>query len=162
MDIRSETPADFASIRAVQTEAFPTPAEADLVESLWQTQCSIFSLIAVDDEQIVGHAMFSTMQSPPNALGLGPIAVTAGFRRRGIAAALIWEGLRRANTAGWAKVFVLGDPAYYSRFGFDARAAAQYTSRYSGPHLMGLRLQPNDDTEAFGALEYAQPFSQLS
>lgn len=161
MDIRSENPADFASVTDIHLEAFPTSAEADLVERLRQARCSIFSLVAVNDAQIVGHAMFSKMQSPTNALGLGPVAVKAASRRRGIAAALIGEGLNRAKAAGWASVFVLGYPAYYGRFGFDARTAAGYTSRYSGPHLMGLNLQP-EARAASGALEYAPPFSELT
>jgi putative acetyltransferase len=161
MDIRIETAADFVGIRGVEEDAFPTRAEADLVDRLRTDGDAVFSLLAILEDQIVGHVMFSRMRTPPNTLGLGRVAVSTPHRRKGIAASLIREGLRRATVTGWKGVFVLGDPAYYCRFGFDAVLAAGFTSRYSGPHLLALVLQPDGLPVEKGSLEYAAAFAAL-
>jgi predicted N-acetyltransferase YhbS len=78
------------------------------------------------------------------ALGLGPVAVLPDCRRRGIAAALVREGLKRATYDGWAGVFVLGDPNYYRRFGFESKHADGFESAYAGPHFMALPLTSDE------------------
>lgn len=158
---RIETYADIAGIRSVETEAFPSHAEADLVDRLREDGSAVLSLIAVLDRQIIGHAMFSRMQEPRGSLGLGPVAVLSAHRGRGVAAGLIGEGLSRAKADGWAAIFVLGDPAYYGRFGFSAALAAGFGSPYAGPHLMGLELQADGLKVRTGSLRYAQAFADL-
>ena len=69
--IRIETSADLASIRSVEMEAFPTHAEADLVDRLREEGDSVLSLVAILDCEVIGHAMFSRMQAPRDSLGLG-------------------------------------------------------------------------------------------
>ena len=162
IDIRTETPGDIPGIRLVEAEAFPTHAEADLVDRLREDGSAILSLIAVLDRQVIGHAMFSRMQEPRGSLGLGPVAVLAARRRRGVAAGLIREGLSRVNADRWAAVFVLGDPAYYGRFGFSASLTAGFNSPYAGPHLMGLELQADSLKVRTGSLRYPQAFADLN
>ena len=161
MEIRSETAGDLPAIRHLIADAFPTCAEADLVEQLRADGSSEVSLVAVADGQPVGHVMFSRMERPDNALGLAPVAVLAGWRRRGIAAALIREGLSRAGADGWSRVFVLGDPPYYARFGFAASAAEGFVSPYTGPHLMALALRADAVVERTGELRYPPAFAAL-
>lgn len=161
MDIHIETAADFAGIRGVVEHAFPTRSEADLVDRLRTDGDAVFSLVAVHEDEIVGHVMFSRMRTPSETLGLGPVAVLTPHRRNGIAASLIQEGLRRATVTGWKGVFVLGDPAYYCRFGFDAALAAGFTSPYSGPHLLALALQRDGLPLQKGSLEYPSAFADL-
>ena len=161
MDIRIETAADFVGIRGVEEDAFPTPSEADLIDQLRIDGDVVFSLVAVQESEIVGHVMLSRMRTPPETLGLGPVAVSTPHRRNGIAASLIREGLRRATEKGWKGVFVLGDPAYYCRFGFDAALAAGFTSPYSGPHLLALALQRDGLPIQKGSLEYPAAFATL-
>jgi putative acetyltransferase len=161
MEIRLETASDFVGIRSVEEEAFPTRAEADLVDRLRTDGDAIFSLVAVHQNEIVGHIMLSRMRTPPQTLGLGPVAVLTPHRRNGIAASLIREGLRSATEKGWKAVFVLGDPGYYCRFGFDAALAAGFTSPYSGPHLLALALQQDALPVQKGRLEYPTAFATL-
>src|SRR5580704_7695658 len=101
MNIRIETPADLAGIRAVEVEAFPTRREADLVDQLRADSDAVFSLVAAVANGIVGHVMFSRMRAPRGTLGLGPAAVLTAHRRMGIAAGLIRDGLKRASESGW-------------------------------------------------------------
>ena len=66
------------------------------------------------------------------------------LQRQGIAAQLIEEGVKQAKAGGWEGIFVLGDPAYYERFGFSVSAAEKFKSPYAGPYLMLLIL--NEDS----------------
>ena len=51
--------------------------------------------------------------------GLGPLAVLPRWRNRGIGSALVERGLEAMRADGWSGSVVLGDPAYYRRFGFE-------------------------------------------
>lgn len=161
MEIRVETPGDFERIRFMEAEAFPTRAESDLVDQLRGDGDIVFSLVAVAEGAVVGHVVFSRMRSPEGALGLAPVAVLTEHRRNGIAAALIREGLARAKAGGWSRAFVLGEPAYYGRFGFDPALAEGFASPYAGPHLMGLELRLGALRRRSGPLEYPKAFAAL-
>ena len=161
MQIRFETPGDIPAIKEVEAAAFPTAAEADLVDQLRADGDLVFSLVAVEDATVIGHAAFSRMRAPTRALGLGPVAVLEPHRRRGVARRLIETGLDHARTDGWACVFVLGDLAYYGRFGFDPVLAAGFASPYAGPHLMGLELRRGALAAQEGPLSYAKAFEGL-
>ena len=161
LEIRTEAFADLDAIRAVVKDAFPTPVEAQLVDRLRDDGSIFLSLVALSDGAVVGHVVFSRMRAPAGALGLGPVAVSSSHRRIGIAAQLIEAGLARAKAEGWKSVFVLGNPAYYTRFGFRPELAAGFLSPYAGPHLMGLELQPGALAVRAGELRYPEAFSDL-
>ena len=118
------------------------------------------SLVAVED-YVVGHVMLSRMQAPFKALGLAPVAVHADWRRQGIADRLVRAGLAQAKIDGWEGVFVLGDPAYYTRFGFDLALASGFQSPYAGPHFMALALQDIGLPESTGVVSYAPAFAGI-
>lgn len=128
MQIRKEREEDLEAIRQVHREAFGRNEEAALVDRLRQDGGDSVSLVAEVETGIIGHVLFTEACLAPGsgtvAVGaLGPIGVVPFWRRRGVAAALIREGLSLCWQQGWPAVIVLGDPAYYSRFGF-ARADA--------------------------------------
>jgi putative acetyltransferase len=161
MEIRGETTVDIPAIRSLLTNAFPTGAEAELVDRLRDQGSAVFSLVAIVDGQLIGHAMFSQMDRPDDALGLAPVAVLADRRRKGSAAGLIREGLSRARADGWGSVFVLGDPDYYGRFGFETSSAVGFISAYAGPHLMALALRTVALAVREGELRYPPAFAAL-
>ena len=53
------------------------------------------------------------------ALVLGPLTVDPAFEGRGIGAALMQASIAAARAAGDALVLLVGDAAYYARFGFQ-------------------------------------------
>jgi putative acetyltransferase len=160
--IAPEAPQDRTAIHALHAAAFPGDDEARLVDRLRADGDLALSLVARDDAgAVVGHVALSPMTAPFRALGLGPVAVAEDARRAGVAAALIRDGLARAATTGWQGVFVVGDAAYYGRFGFDAAAAVGFVSPYAGPHFMLLRLDPAADLPRRGAVAYAPAFAAL-
>jgi putative acetyltransferase len=161
MIVRSEAPGDLAAIRVVEEVAFGRPTEARLVDDLRAAGDSVFSLVAVDDDTVVGHALFSRMKAPFPALALGPVAVLQEYRRTGIGSRLIRQGIARSEAAGWLGIFVLGDPTFYRRFGFDAGKASGFISPYAGPHLMALPLGRSEFPTSTGSIQHAPAFAKL-
>jgi putative acetyltransferase len=157
--MRPEMSADRAAIRRVHLQSFPTAAEAELVDDLRADGDAVLSLVAEEDGAIAAHVLFSRMRAPFRALSLAPVAVLPDYRRRGIAARLIEEGLARL-AADWDAVFVLGDPAYYTRFGFDAGLAAGFASPYAGPHFMVKPLAGKLPSNQ-GPVAHAAAFARL-
>jgi putative acetyltransferase len=163
LTIRPEGPEDAAGIRALLTIAFPTGAEADLVEQLRRDGDIEITLVAEDDGRIVGHIVMSRMQAKGDGrsfrtLGLAPLAVLPKRQHGGIASRLIREALAIARSKGEELVFVLGAPAYYGRFGFSAAIAAPFASPLAGPHLMALSLVELD-LPSLGKADYAPAFA---
>jgi putative acetyltransferase len=159
--VRPEVPTDDEGIHAVVTAAFGGSHEADLVDQLRANGDGVVSLVAMDGNVLVGHVLFSRMQAPFEALGLAPVSVIPARQRTGIGALLIKTGLAKARSQGWRGVFVLGEPAYYSRFGFSVRDAEGFSSPYAGPYFMVMGLSgPLPVTT--GAVAYAPAFAKLS
>ncbi len=158
MKIRAEVPDDVGLIRNLHRNAFPGPEEARLVDQLRADGAIEISLVACEDDVIIGHVLFSRMAIPPHAIGLGPVAVTEPSRRQGVAANLIITGIEIARNDGWTDIFVLGDPAYYDRFGFRANTVEGLECAYAGPHLMALTLRGLPLKTRATRIEYARAF----
>ncbi len=135
IDVRPEIAADVESIRAVLLDAFPGPAEADLVEALRKDAEGSISLVAEEAGQIVGHIMFSPVTLEEKSVaykmaGLAPMAVRSSHQRKGIGARLVKEGLKACQAEGYRVVVVLGHPEYYPRFGFEVSTQFGLKSQY--------------------------------
>lgn len=134
MIIRPEHPLDIPAIRALITAAFAgaphsSGTEAAIVDALRNARALALSLVAVDEEEVIGHAAFSPVAIDGQAgswFGLGPVAVRPDRQRGGVGRTLIAEGLRQLRERGAKGCVVLGDPAYYGRFGFRADPALCY------------------------------------
>ena len=161
MIVRLETTGDVVAIRAIAEAAFLQSAEAQLVEDLRDAGDSVFSLVAVEGETVIGHAMFSRLKAPFPALAVAPVAVRPERQRTGVGSRLIREGIARSEAAGWSGIFVLGDPVFYRRFGFDVGKASGFISPYAGPHLMALSLGGNELPTSTGSIQHAPAFARL-
>ena len=123
MRLRSESAADRAAIASVERAAFGQDLEAAIVDRVRDDGHRHWSLVAEEDDAIVGHALFSEVRLDPAVpslalAALGPIGVFPDLQRLGIGSALVREGLRVLAAAGVHAVFLLGEPEYYGRFGF--------------------------------------------
>jgi len=161
--IRQERDADHGMVRAVMERAFGRPYEADLVESLRADGDVIAAFVAVADDRIVGHVLFSPLAiedatRPLAAAALAPLAVLPDRQRRGIGSALVRRGLDACRAAGIEAVFVLGAPAFYRRFGFDSAAARPFLSPFPDDAFMALALRPGALDGAAGTVLYARAF----
>ena len=125
MEFRREEPGDEEAIRQVNEAAFERPDEAGLVELLRDIADPYVSMVALVDGEIVGHVIFSPVtidEGDGNELfmGLAPMAVHPDHQSEGIGTALGEAGLEECRQMGVRAVFVLGPPAFYSRFGFES------------------------------------------
>jgi putative acetyltransferase len=170
MIVRPEQAPDVAAVRAVNLAAFPTPAEADLVDALRNQARPLVSLVAELDGEIVGHILFSpvTLDAQPalRLMGLAPMAVRPSHQRRGIGAALLRAGLDRCREQGAQAVIVLGHPGYYPRFGFTPAAtgsSAGLRCEYDAPQdaFMQVELVPGSLTGVAGTVRFHPAFRAL-
>ena len=128
LTIRAERQGDEPAIAAVISEAFATAphsedTEARIVSSLRSAEALAVALVAEEDGELVGHVAFSPVRiagEDRGWFGLGPVAVSPDRQGRGIGAKLIEGGLDELRASGASGCVVLGEPRYYSRFGFRA------------------------------------------
>lgn len=124
--IRHETAADIAAIHAVTEAAFhdephSDQREAAIVDALRDAGALSVSLVAEHDGEVIAHVAASPVTIAGHAgdwFGLGPVSVLPAWQRRGIGGRLVQallEALRALEAGGCV---VLGDPAFYGRFGF--------------------------------------------
>lgn len=160
MIVRPFETGDAPAVRTVLLAAFPTAAEAKLVEQLRADGDSAIELVAEIDGTIAGHILFSPVEAPFRALSLGPVAVLPTRQGEGIGSALIAAGHEVARDQGCDAVFVLGEPAYYRRFGYDPALASGFSSPYAGEYFMALALDgPLPATS--GAIRHAPAFAAI-
>jgi putative acetyltransferase len=133
MTIRRETPGDIASVYKINTAAFGRNAEADLVDALRQSGNLVLSIVAevADDNgtlSVIAHVGFSPMtllspdgerQYPTGIWGMGPVAVMPAYQQQGMGSAIVRGALETARADGAEIIFLLGNPAFYGRFGFQ-------------------------------------------
>jgi putative acetyltransferase len=170
MLIRRETPRDTDAISAVTTAAFrqpgrPAPIETKLVSRLraddgWRPA---LSLVAVADDAVIGHVVCTRgfVDDVP-ALGLGPISVLPDRQGHGVGHALMHTVLGAADATEEPLVALLGDPAFYQRFGFAPAAAFGILAPNPtwGPHFQARTLS-SWSPQLTGSFRYAAPFSEL-
>ena len=148
----------------MQTTGFVTPAEARLVRLLRDAGRLTASLVAEVDGEVVGHVAFSPVSTASGAegAGLAPIAVLPSHRRRGIGAKLVEAGLTASRAAGFGWVVVLGEPAYYSRFGFRPAGGFGLSDAYGGGDaFQAMELIPGALPVGAGLVRYPPEFKSL-
>ncbi|GJL91985.1 GNAT family N-acetyltransferase [Hyphococcus sp.] len=122
LTIRAQDVNDRAAVLSVLRDAFRRDDEARLVEALWREDAMIIELVAEQDGRIVGYCAFSEVTAEPALdgllLGLAPLAVINVQQGQGHGKALAMAGLELCRQRGAKLVVVLGEPEYYSRFGF--------------------------------------------
>jgi len=122
------------------------------------------SLVAEIGGVIVGHIAFSpvTAASTTAGTGLAPIAVFEAHRRQSIGAELVRTGFDACREAGVGWVVVLGDPAYYARFGFRAASDFGLRGDYGGgAAFQAVELIPGALPVGAGLVRYAEEFATL-
>lgn len=119
--IEPETPLDAAAIEAVTLAAFGPGRFAKTAERLRERAPRAAGFVAREDGRVVGSVrLWSITVGGVPALFLGPIAVEASRRSSGLGAALVRACVDHARAApGLGGVLLVGDPPYFSRFGFE-------------------------------------------
>jgi putative acetyltransferase len=167
MEIRGRWPADDAAIRRLNDDAFGGNYESRLIEDLRAAGLDAIELVAVENDDLVGHILFSALattvdRQPVPTLALAPMVVRPDRQRRGIGRALVRAGLDLARHRGWQAVLVLGHKAYYPRFGFSAALARPLRAPFSGEAFMALELAPGALQGEQGRVTYPPAFAVTS
>ena len=138
-----------------------------MVDLLRSRGKATISLVAEDDEEILGHILFSPVSIDPpapgwNALGLAPVALIPGRQRQGIGKALVSEGIERCRSIGGSVIAVLGDPAYYTQFGFTRAMDFGLGNEYqAGDEFMVIELSPGVLENFTGMVTHAPEFREI-
>jgi len=145
--IRPESSHDVGAIRIVTQRAFEGRPysggnEQDIIDALRERNALAVSLVAEQGGRICGHVAFSPARPADGAPGwytLGPVSVEPVVQRQGIGTKLIVAGIDRLRELDAAGCVVVGDPGYYSRFGFASAPHLSPAGEFSD-HFMILRL----------------------
>jgi len=129
--LRRSAPGDLQQIESLYPKAFPEEDLLPVVRALLAEPDGVLSLLATAGETVVGSVIFTECRvtgNPRRVDMLAPLCVTPALQKQGIGGKLVRAGLKMLADAGSDRVFVLGDPSYYGRFGFrpDARVAPPY------------------------------------
>lgn len=150
--IRHETPNDVSAIEAVTIAAFANAphtshTEQFIVRALRAADKLALSLVAEERGHVIGHVALSPVtiadgngQQTEGWYGLGPISVLPERQGQGIGSRLMEQALAELRTMQAAGCVLLGDPAYYKRFGFQAHAGLQLLGVPPG-YFMALVLR---------------------
>ena len=177
MIVRRERPADHDAVRRLHVAAFtrdpvtgeirPADAvpEARLVDELREDAGFLphLSLVAVDGDDVVGHVIATRGWLEPYGtpvLGLGPVGVQPDRQRSGVGTVLVHALLAVAEAAGERLVALLGDPAYYRRFGFvpSTELGVESPDPTWGEHFQARLLSR---APLRGTFRYAEPFDRV-
>lgn len=163
LELREATGEDRAEIGRLLIAAFGGNDEARLVEQLVADGNVVLELVAIHDEGFAGHVLFSRLTIDEtgtefSAVALAPVAVSPALQRTGIGTTLIEHAHTMLEQAGERLSVVLGDPAYYGRFGYSHARAAGFASDYQSPALQALAW---GEAPSSGRLAYPAAFSSL-
>lgn len=148
MWIRAESIADHDAIRRVTTAAFAGAAhasgsEAHIIDALRAANALTLSLVADIDGRIAGHVALSPVSLDDGSddwYGLGPVSVDPRDQGNGVGSALVRAALAELPALGARGCVVLGDPRYYTRFGFRPHPQLRYPDA-PAEYFMALALQ---------------------
>lgn len=150
MIIRDERQTDIEVIGKVTLQAFENHpysqnTEQFIIVALRAAQALTLSRVAEIDGKVVGHIAFSPVtvsDGSDNWYGVGPVSVLPEFQKQGIGKALIRDGLAMLKALGAGGCVLVGDPAFYHRFGF--RTLSHLTLAGAPPeNFLALPLSEN-------------------
>jgi len=137
--IREASPTDMEAVLSVIRVAFDADEEAQLVSDLLNDKSAepVVSLLALQDNKVVGHILFTGARSAPELPAsmsiLAPLAVAPHAQHKGIGGKLVQHGCHLLSQIGTDLVFVLGHPTYYPRFGFKPAGVLGFDAPYPIP-----------------------------
>lgn len=126
--IRETAQTDTEQLLALYPQVFPDEDLTGVVTALLDEPSGVLSLVGKSGNQNVAHVIFTLCytgtDSATGAL-LGPLGVRPDHQGGGLGTEIVRAGFRRLDEMGVSKVFVLGDPGYYGRFGFETERRIQ-------------------------------------
>jgi HAD superfamily hydrolase (TIGR01509 family) len=166
ISIRHEWPDDIPAIHRVNQRAFPQETEANLVDLIRDRGNMMLSLVALNGADVVGHILFSPVTLKPGShirgLGIGPVAILPEMQGKGLGSRLIETGLNICRERGYDFIVLLGNPRYYSRFGFIPAAEFGLDNEYgAGEEFQARELKPGILNGTRALVRYVPEFKEI-
>jgi hypothetical protein len=155
--IRAEKASDFVAREALLDAAFGENRQQRTCQRLRDRRAPAEGLAfsAVARGKVVGTVrLWHVSAGGVPALVLGPLAVGAAFRKLGVGATLMTCALAAARARGHRAVLLLGDAAYYERFGFSAEKTSELMlpGAYEQERLLAVEFVPGALDGAWGMI----------
>jgi predicted N-acetyltransferase YhbS len=123
IQIRDERLADFDAREALLDASFGETRTRKSSERLREDRLPAegLSFIAAEGRRVIGTARLWNVSAGngKDALLLGPVAVAEDCRSQGLGGAMVRRAIQTARKLGHDAILLVGDPAYYNRFGFS-------------------------------------------
>ena len=172
IEVRQEMQEDYESVYEVVKKAFLTAEhtnfdEQNLVVRLRKSAAFIpeLSLVAVMDNKIVGHILFTKIQikngtDEVESLVLAPLSVLPEMQGKGIGTQMIVEGHKIAHGLGYGSVILVGHPAYYPRFDYVPASRCGITAPFDVPEeaFMVCEITVNGLHGVAGVVQFPEEF----
>jgi len=141
MKIRKLTEENRAKVYALLLRAFPgSEYEAELVRLLHENGKPIHEWVCIHTNKVIAYLAFSNAYHGKEVCGLhlAPLAVTPEFQRKGVGSELLRFALRREPILR-QPLFVLGEPGFYARFGFEPCSLPVCPFDENNAHFLSIR-----------------------
>jgi len=163
IELRTETLSDKSKVFDVVERAFGRPDEAELANLVRDRGNSTIAQVALDDDSIVGYVLASQISFEPSnnlhCIAIGPVAVVPESQGAGVGSKLMRHTIHLATVHGFDAVFLLGNPSYYSRFGFTrTHIANEYGATDA---FMALELRDGSLQGVVAKAKYVGEFSEI-
>ncbi|NNE40360.1 MAG: N-acetyltransferase [Marinicaulis sp.] len=165
--IRKVKREDRDAVLAILRAAFKRATEAAIVEQLWNSHAIKLERVAEIGGVVNGYVCYSTINTQPELkgvlLGLGPLAVAPDHQNQGVGAMLVTESLKACQENGALLIAVLGDPAYYSRFGFEPASKSKMSwAGFDAGDAFQILGRDDLDTDEIRTIHYHKAFDMAS
>ena len=166
--VRPEQNDDIVAVRVINEAAFSGIAEATIVDSLRKACTDAVSLVAVENNMVLGHIFFSMAfvageHEVTHGMGLAPMAILPERQRQGIGSMLVQAGIDAMRERNCPFIIVLGHPEYYPRFGFVPASRHGLSCQWDGvpdAAFMVLILDDSAMAGVSGMIRYRDEFDQ--
>lgn len=162
MIVRFAVSSDFDGIDACVACAFDNTAEVQLIRRLRADNDVLFEYVAELAGRVIGHVMVSELTLNPDpglqCGGIAPLSVLPAQQAAGVGSRLMEAVLAESRSIGLDALFLLGDPAYFQRFGFQI---TEVTSDYPAAYFQACEVNYACLLNVTAKAHYAAAFSSL-
>jgi len=141
MKIRKLTPENYVKASALLQQAFPgSTYEVKLVENFHKNDTAVHEWVCIHINRVIAYIAFSNAYNGSDVCGLhlAPVAVKPEFQKQGIGSELIRFALRQ-NAIKENTIYVLGDPGFYKKFGFEPCVMPICPFDENNAHFLSIR-----------------------
>ncbi|MDD2335632.1 MAG: N-acetyltransferase [Geobacteraceae bacterium] len=141
MKIQKLTEENRAKAYALLRRAFPgSEYEAELVQKFHENGKPLQEWVCIHVNKVIAYIAFSNAYHGNDVCGLhlAPMAVRPEFQRQGVGSELLRFALRQ-DAIKSKTLFVLGEPGYYKKFGFEPCSLPICPFDKDNAHFLSIR-----------------------